>query len=214
MDLQQLRKEYSTRGIELTDLATDPIKQFQAWFDEAIKHLPGAWCEPNAVTLSTASRTGQVTSRTVLLKGISPAGFEFFTNYDSEKGQQLAENPVASLLFFWPWLDRQVRIEGSVSRTSRERSRAYFHSRPRGAQIGAAASMQSRRLASRAELDQRCRELASRLEGQPVPLPDFWGGFLLSPQRVEFWQGRLDRLHDRLVFDRDGEGWRTGRLSP
>ncbi len=214
MDLQQLRKEYTTRGIELADLARDPVAQFQLWFDEAVRHLPGTWCEPNAMTLSTTSRSGQVTSRTVLLKGLSPAGFEFFTNYDSGKGLQLAENPVASLLFFWPWLDRQVRIEGGVTRTSRERSREYFHSRPRGSQIGAAASHQSRRLASRAELDQRCRELAGQLEGQPVPLPDCWGGYLLAPRRVEFWQGRLDRLHDRLVYEHSASGWQTGRLSP
>lgn len=214
MDFNRLRKEYSTRGIDADGLDPDPIQQFRAWFDEALACSPGPWYETNAMTVATCGREGQPTARTVLLKGVSPDGFEFFTNYESEKGLQLAENPRVGLLFHWAWLDRQVRIDGTVTRTPRERSREYFHSRPRGAQLGVHASRQSRVIASRELLDQRRKELEVAFEGQPIPLPDYWGGYLVQPHRVEFWQGRQDRLHDRLVYRIDAGHWKIDRVSP
>lgn len=214
MDLDQLRKEYSTSGIDIPEMDADPFTQFQTWFDLSISTSPGRWYEANAMTLATCGESGRPAARTVLLKGISPAGFEFFTNYESAKGQQLAENPNAGLLFHWPWMDRQIRIEGSVRMTSRERSMEYFHSRPRGAQIGACASRQSAPIESREALD-RCRiELEKQYEDLPVPLPDHWGGYILAPARLEFWQGRLDRLHDRIVYQAHAKTWKLSRLSP
>ncbi len=214
MDLNQLRKEYSTTGLEIPDLDLDPFKQFQAWFDLSMKTSPGTWYESNAMTLATCGKANQPTARTVLLKGISAAGFEFFSNYESAKGMQLVENQNASLLFHWPWLERQVRIEGQATKTSRERSLEYFHSRPRGAQIGAHASHQSDVIESRDVLDVRRIELEKQFEGGPVPLPDNWGGYILEPSRCEFWQGRMDRLHDRIVYERQGMAWKLFRIAP
>lgn len=214
MDFNRLRKEYTTTGIDTGDLDPDPFRQFQAWFDLALTSSPGPWCEANAMTVATCGSELQPTARTVLLKGMSSAGFEFFTNYQSEKGTQLASNPRVSLLFHWAWLDRQVRIDGTATRTSRERSLDYFHSRPRGAQLGAHASRQSEPIPSRDVIDQRRRELDRQFADQPVPLPDHWGGFLVRPHRIEFWQGRLDRLHDRLVYHASEDGWILQRISP
>ena len=194
--------------------SADPFAQFQVWFDLSLKTSPGSWYESNAMTLATCGKANQPTARTVLLKGISSAGFEFFTNYDSAKGMQLAENPNASLLFHWPWLERQIRIEGPSTKTSRQRSLEYFHSRPRGAQIGAHASHQSSMIESRDVLDKRRIELEKKFENDPVPLPENWGGYIVAPSRFEFWQGRLDRLHDRIVYVRNENVWKLYRLSP
>lgn len=213
---EEIRKEYETRGLDRQDLSDDPFQQFDRWFKEAVEKSPGRWTEPNAMTLSTCV-DNSVTSRTVLLKEYEDRQFVFFTNYDSEKGVQLSKNPSASLLFHWPYLGRQIRINGTVERTSREHSEKYFHSRPRGAQLGASASAQSTELGSREHLDDLRKQLDKQHEGQPVPLPDSWGGFGLRPNRFEFWQGRLDRLHDRFQFSLNADSndsWEIRRLFP
>ena len=215
MDFQQIRKEYENHGIKESRLLEDPMQQFQAWYDEAVTHSPGKWFEPNAMALATAAQNGDVSVRWVLLKGVTESGIRFFTNYESQKGQNLAENPKASVAFHWPYLGRQIRIEGTVTKTSREISEEYFHSRPRGSQLGAAASRQSSEVASRQALEAARAELESQFEGQPIPLPEFWGGYLLTALRVEFWQGRLDRLHDRIIYEQDeNSNWKRFRISP
>lgn len=219
-NFQALRKEYQTDGIDDAGLLADPIEQFRVWFDAAAKACPGEWYEPNAMTLATADSAGAVTARIVLLKGVD-AGTEktagsirFFTNYDSTKGQQLADNPVAAVVFNWAHQGRQVRMEGNVTKTSRDVSESYFHSRPRGAQLGAAVSRQSAEIKSRQELQDARDQLDKKLEGQPVPLPENWGGYQLTPTKVEFWQGRLDRLHDRVIYQLECGAWRRFRISP
>ena len=214
MDFQKIRKEYADKGIVAEEMNPDPVEQFRLWYQSAVDTSPGAWCEPNAMTLATADSTGRVTARVVLMKGIQPKGIRFFTNYESQKGQQLADNPRASVVFNWAHLSRQVRIEGEVSKTTREVSEEYFHSRPRGSQLGAAVSSQSKVIQSREELDVAKKELEAKLNGAEVPLPDFWGGYLLTADRFEFWQGRLDRLHDRFTYRNEGGGWQQVRLSP
>jgi pyridoxamine 5'-phosphate oxidase len=193
-------------------LTADPFSQFSRWFaDAADAGLP----EPNAMVLATVSGSGQPRARTVLLKKHSEAGFEFYTNRTSQKGQDLAGEPRACLLFPWHAMHRQVRIEGTVRALTREESEPYFHSRPHGSQLGAWASRQSSVLRSRAELDERNDELERRWPpGTEVPMPDFWGGYLLVPHSVEFWQGRVNRLHDRLRYRPLGPGWVIERLSP
>ncbi len=219
---EQLRKEYITHGLQLSELVPDPMEQFEKWFLDAIEKCPVDWIETNAMTLSTSA--GEVvTNRTVLLKDYQHQRFLFFTNYLSEKGQQLQQNPRAALLFYWPWLDRQIRITGSVEKTSREVSEKYFHSRSRGSQLGASVSAQSQPLASREILEQQCREIEQQLGQDPVPLPDNWGGYALQPNRFEFWQGRLNRMHDRFLYTceldenlqwQDWPDWEIQRLYP
>lgn len=199
------------RGLGERELQPDPVAMFTDWFAFAKKarlHQPHAFC------ISTATPEGVPSSRMVLLKGHDERGFVFFTNYESRKGGELAANGHAAMLFFWSELHRQVRIEGTIARVSREESERYFHSRPRGSQLGAWASHQSRPLASREELMQREKEFERQYAGQPVPLPPYWGGFRITPTRFEFWQGRAYRLHDRLIYTRAGTGWVTQRLSP
>ena len=214
MDFQKIRKEYENEGIHEQDLSPDPLIQFRAWCAEAEGHCPGRWFEPNGMALATTDLDGNVTVRWVLLKGICDEGIRFFTNYDSLKGKQLAVNPKAAVAIHWPYLGRQVRIEGVTEKTTRVVSEEYFHSRPRGSQLSALASRQSRPVATRKELDTQLQELANNLDGQQVPLPEDWGGYLLKPNRLEFWQGRLDRLHDRIVYELNGERWKIQRLSP
>jgi len=193
-------------------LAADPISQFSRWFAEA---AGAGFPEPNAMVLATVSPTGQPHARTVLLKKHSVAGFEFYTNRTSVKGQDLAAEPRASLLFPWYAQQRQVRVEGRVTAMTQEQSEPYFHSRPHGSQVGAWASRQSSVLRSRAELEERWAELERRWpDGTEVPLPDFWGGYLLVPDSLEFWQGRPNRLHDRLRYRASATGWTVERLSP
>jgi pyridoxamine 5'-phosphate oxidase len=214
-NLEQLRKEYESHGIADGELDTDPFRQFKRWFDEATSRCTAEWFEPNAMSLSTADTRGRVTSRTVLLKHFDERGFTFFTNYDSEKAAQIAANPQVCLLFHWPFQGRQVRIDGSASRTSREISDSYFHSRPRGAQIGACISHQSQVAPAREELERQYAALAERLRDKPVPAPEHWGGFLVTPLRFEFWQGRVDRLHDRFRYQLQPSGqWQLDRLYP
>lgn len=214
MDFKKIRKEYEDQGIVFSDLADDPFDQFRIWYAEAETHCPEGWIEPNGMALATTDLAGNVSVRWVLLKGVVENGFRFYTNYESQKGVQLAENPKAALAFHWSYLGRQVRIEGVTQKTTREVSREYFHSRPRGSQLGALASAQSEPVADRADLEQRRDKLKAELEGKPVPLPENWGGYLLQPNRFEFWQGRSDRLHDRAVYTLSNRKWETLRLSP
>ena len=215
MDFQAIRKEYESSGLEESKLLDDPIEQFREWYDLAAKQSPGKWFEVNAMTLATSDLAGNVSSRIVLLKGVRSTGFVFYTNYLSHKGRQLAANPKASLTFHWPYLGRQVRIVGQVTQTSRQDSVEYFHSRPRGSQIGAAASAQSEVIESREALERQRIEISERLEEGEVPCPDQWGGYLVGPNEIEFWQGRSDRLHDRIVYAKsDDSTWGRRRLSP
>ena len=212
--MEDLRKQYTLAGISDFELLDDPIEQLRQWFQIAQDHVPADWVEPNAVTLATASLDGRVSARMVLLKGIEPSGVLFYTNYDSQKGRQLAENPYAALVLYWPYLERQVRIAGGVEMTDRETSEKYFHSRPRGSQIGAAISAQSAPIDDRAWLERRAAELEAKLEGKTVPVPQNWGGYRLQPDEFEFWQGRQNRLHDRIRYLRSGSEWQRCRISP
>lgn len=190
----------------------DPFALFDEWFRAARE--AGLFL-PEAMTLATADRDGRPSARMVLLKGVDADGFTFFTNYESRKARQLDGNPHAALVFHWAVLERQVRVEGTVERLDAERSAAYFRTRGRGSQLGAWASRQSHPLEARADLEARYREVEARFEGQDVPLPPFWGGYRVRPRRIEFWQGRMSRMHDRWCFTRPDEGdWRTERLYP
>lgn len=217
MAIADLRKEYRLTGLRREDLAADPVIQFRRWFDEVLAHrakLPDA-PEANAMNLSTVDAQGRPSARIVLLKGVDERGFVFFTNYESRKGVQLAANPHAALVFHWADLERQVCIGGVVEKVSREESSGYFHSRPRGSQLAAWASPQSQVIAARDEMEARWKELEAKHAGQEIPLPSFWGGYVLKPERVEFWQGRPSRLHDRFVYSRSEAGaWEINRLSP
>lgn len=193
-------------------METNPVAQFRVWFDQA---LVASVTDANAMTLATADGSGSPAARIVLLKGFDEAGFVFFTNYRSAKGRQLEENPLASLVFYWPELERQVRVGGDVAKTSRDESAAYFRNRPRESQIGAHVSQQGEVIASREALERRLAEVARQFEGKGVPVPDHWGGYRLFPHQVEFWQGRPGRLHDRIRYSREANGqWKIERLCP
>ena len=209
--IADLRRDYRSRALSEREVAADPVAQFRGWFDEAVR---ADLLDVNAMTLATADAAGRPDARIVLLKDVSAGGFVFFTNYESAKGRQLAANPRACLLFFWAELERQVRVSGRVAQVTREESEAYFQSRPLESRLGAWASPQSAVLPSRETIEQRYRDLQGQYEGNAVPLPPYWGGYRVTPDEVEFWQGRTGRLHDRLRYRRDGEGWRIERLAP
>jgi pyridoxamine 5'-phosphate oxidase len=211
-DLQRLRKEYTRAGLAEADADPDPIGQFRKWFDEA---LAANLHEPNAMALATATLDGRPSARVVLLKGCDERGFVFYTNYEAHKSRELEENPRCALVFYWGELERQVRIEGCATRISGEDSDAYYRSRPRGSRLGSWASAQSRPIEDRDILEKRLRELEAKYEGREIPRPPFWGGYRVEPGAIEFWQGRENRLHDRLLYRRlDSGSWRMERLQP
>lgn len=207
----ELRRDYTRKALVESEVADDPIEQFVEWFDQA---LSADLLDANAMTLSTATKEGVPSSRIVLLKGVDEQGFRFYSNYGSRKARELAENPRAALCFYWAGLERQVRIEGTVEKLTSDESEEYFHQRPRQSQLGAWASHQSSRIESREALEARFEELKERFKNQEVPLPDFWGGYLLHPQRFEFWQGRKSRMHDRICYEKKDGKWTKFRLAP
>lgn len=212
-DLTEKRISYTRGELRRADLHADPHAQFQQWFAEALK---GQMIEPYALSLATASAAGRPSVRTVLLRGVDERGLSFYSNYDSHKGHDLAANPQAELLFFWPDAERQVRVYGGVQKLSEEESTAYFHVRPRDSQLAAHASdPQSAPVADRAALEAKFAALEAQFpQGSSIPKPDFWGGYRLAPQEWEFWQGRPNRMHDRFVYRRGDARWVAGRLMP
>jgi pyridoxamine 5'-phosphate oxidase len=211
LDVAGLREEYSQRHLRRRDLDPDPIDQFNRWLAEAVE---SGLKDPNAMSLATVNAAGQPSCRIVLLKGVGPDGFLFFTNYGSRKAADLEGNGRAGLTFFWAELERQVCIEGVARKASRKEAEKYFHSRPLGSQLGAWASRQSQIVPSREWLEEKLEAVATEYEGREVPLPDFWGGYWLAPTSIEFWQGGASRIHDRLRYLRGEGGWQVDRLSP
>ena len=201
----------TTEGLDEKTIDRDPIKQFQTWLNDAFAaKLPLA----EAMTLATVTPDGKPSARMVLLKQVDHDGFVFYTNYNSAKAQQLDANPYAALVFYWVQLDRQVRVEGNVTKTSAEESREYFATRPRESQIGAWASAQSEDIESRAVLEQRAAELERKYDDREIDCPEYWGGYRLKPERIEFWKSRIGRLHDRILYQREGDAWTITRLAP
>jgi pyridoxamine 5'-phosphate oxidase len=212
MSLSDLRREYTLAGLKESDLDPNPLKQFDKWFQQA---LAAGLPEPNAMTLATATLGGKPSARIVLLKGSDERGFVFFTNYESQKGRELSANPQAALVCYWIELERQVRINGQVSCVSAEESEEYFRSRPLGSQLGAWASRQSEVVGGRKILEDRLAALTHEYQSKPIPLPPYWGGYRVAPETIEFWQGRPNRLHDRLRYTLQSNGqWLIERLSP
>lgn len=210
-EIQKLREDYQKGSLDESDVDRNPYEQFKKWLDEAVtSEVP----EPNSMSLATVDASGKPHVRIVLLKGIDELGFIFYSNYDSDKGSQMDVNPNISLCFLWKELERQVRISGKVTRLNREESEEYFKSRPRMSQLGALASNQSEEIESRAVLEERFSSFEAKYEGKEIPMPEQWGGYMVEPTEIEFWQGRRSRLHDRIVFSQDNSNWKIKRLSP
>ncbi len=210
-DIASLRKEYAQAELDIDRVEKSPVDQFRKWFDEALK---AELIEPNAMVLATADLSGKINQRTVLLKAYDEGGFVFFTNYASRKARQIEENQNVSLLFPWYGLERQVAITGKAEKISAGESARYFLSRPFGSQLGAWVSHQSQVISSRRILEMKLEEMKRKFKEGKVPLPDFWGGYKVVPETIEFWQGRPSRLHDRIYFTKEGLGWKIERLSP
>ena len=210
-DIASIRQDYSKHKLDKRHVQENPLKQFEQWLQQAIE---AEVYEPTAMTLATATKDAIPSSRTVLLKGVEDRAFLFYTNYQSKKGQQLTENPYAALTFFWPELERQVNITGKIEKANEEVSDAYFASRPRKSQLGAWASAQSQEIKSRIQLIRDFIALSARYVGREVPRPPHWGGFKLAPHTIEFWQGRPNRLHDRIQYNLENGKWKIKRLSP
>ncbi|MBC8053278.1 MAG: pyridoxamine 5'-phosphate oxidase [Sphingobacteriaceae bacterium] len=210
--IENLRQEYRSATLSEKEVAADPISQFAKWFAEA---LDGGIFEPNAMTLATATHDGKPSARIMLLKGFDKSGFTFYTNYLSRKGKEISKNPAACIVFFWPELERQIRIEGTLEKVSKEESEKYFHSRPKESQLGALASQQSQEIPDKTTVENSWKELTSKFSDKEVPKPAYWGGYVLKPQIVEFWQGGPGRLHDRILYKRsDKNNWKIVRLAP
>jgi len=208
-----MRREYAQHELTEADAGDDPIALFERWFDEATESCPGQWYEPNVMSIATVGDDGVPSNRIVLLKAVEDGGFVFFTNYDSRKAGELAANPNTALAFHWPWLERQVRIVGAASRIDRASTEQYFATRPRGSQLGAWVSDQSQPMSRQAMTD-RLTELEAKFADGAVPCPPNWGGFVVRPSQIEFWQGRPNRLHDRLLYWATNAGWQRQRLGP
>ncbi|GAB5551061.1 MAG: pyridoxamine 5'-phosphate oxidase [Saprospiraceae bacterium] len=213
LNLQDLRRDYAAHTLDITDVQTNPFNQFEIWMTEA---LDSQVLEANAMVLSTLTKDKRPTARVVLLKGFDAEGLVFFTNYNSRKSQEMEQNPYACLVFNWLELQRQVRIEGTVERISAEASTAYFQSRPKGSQIGAWVSPQSQVISGRSILEEKVKEVEAKYQDvEPLPRPEHWGGFVVKPTLIEFWQGRMSRLHDRIQYSKVGDGdWKIERLAP
>lgn len=212
ISISELRTEYTRETLDISSISKDPIHQFEKWFDEAVR---AEVSEPNAMTLSTVTDSGRPSARIVLLKGIENGEFLFYTNYQSRKGKELEINPACALTFFWPELERQVRIEGTSNRVDAATAEKYFQSRPRGSQIAAWASPQSSVISDRSLLEEKVKELEKKFKDvELIPKPHQWGGYAVDPFEIEFWQGRPNRLHDRIVFYKADERWTIKRLAP
>lgn len=210
--IASIRREYKLKILDEVNVDKNPLKQFETWWQDV---LASNIDEVNAMTLATADKSGKPAARIVLLKGVSADGFLFFSNYESNKGQQLAENPYAALVFFWKELERQVRVEGTVEKLDEAESDIYFISRPEGSRIGAWASPQSKLIQSREILETNVKAVQKKFEGKPISRPPHWGGYILKPTNIEFWQGRPNRLHDRILYTLAEDGkWNIGRLAP
>jgi pyridoxamine 5'-phosphate oxidase len=209
--ISEIRKTYRAGELDERDVLSHPVEQFKLWLQQAVD---AEMLEPTAMTLATADKAGRPSARTVLLKNVDEQGFVFYTNYESRKANDMAANPQAALLFFWDKLERQVRVEGTITKVSTQQSEAYFKSRPHGSQLGAWVSQQSSVIESREVLEEKMRELENKFSEGNVPLPEFWGGYVLQPESIEFWQGRPSRLHDRLKYSKISNGWKIERLSP
>jgi pyridoxamine 5'-phosphate oxidase len=214
MTIEDMRKTYAKAGLDEKDIESDPMVQFNHWFQQAQQSDLPSWVEINAMTLATCDLEGNATSRIVLLKGIDDGKFQFFTNYDSAKGKQIAANRRVSLCFFWPHVERQVRVEGVATKTDRKRAVDYFQSRPRSSQLGAIVSQQSVVIANREQMKTRMAQLEQQYQDEEIPCPENWGGYQVTPEKFEFWQGRPSRLHDRLCYRSRDNGWEVVRLSP
>ena len=211
-ELQNLRQDYSAAEVSEETIDINTIKQFDTWFNEPLEPKIH---EPNAMTLATATTDGRPSARIVLLKGYNADGFAFYTNYLSRKGKEITKNPLGAITFFWGELERQVRIEGTIEKVSKEQSERYFHSRPKGSQIGALVSPQSQEIADRESLESKWNQLEEEYGDKEIPKPSFWGGYILKPRLIEFWQGRPSRLHDRILFKKtDNKNWKKVRLAP